>query len=129
VEYNFQNIWQNFIPDSYSANEHFVQQNKFLMHMVHPQSMSHNNHPMFQCWYEECVCAGCEPWANWHCIFLCLRAWLVIPSTWNSYSLFHLSTVKEDNVTGEKTAEFKALKNCNHATSHLYFNKNIKFPS
>jgi hypothetical protein len=48
---------------------------------------------------------------------------------WNSGSLFPLSTVKEDNVTGEKTAEFKALKNCNYATPHLYFNENIKFSS
>jgi len=35
--------------------------------------------------------------------------------------------MEEANVTGEKRAGFKALKNCNYTTSHLYSNKNMKF--
>jgi hypothetical protein len=132
VEYNFQNIWQNFIPDSYSAK-------------VLPMSTLFNKINFLGTWsaHSICltvtipcssvdmrnVCVGCDPWASWHCIFLCLGTWLDIPSTCNSDSLFPLSTVKEDTITGEKTAEVKALKNCNYVTSHLYFNKHIKFSS
>lgn len=111
VKYIFQNIWQHFIPDSHFAK---VLQMSTLFNKIN-FLCTWSTHclwlithglvpiPMFQHWKEE-ECVGCDPWASWHCNFLCLAAWLDTPSMWNSDSLFPLSKVKEANVTGEKRA-------------------------